>query len=465
MLGIRRRAVSSRVLFQMATVGVYTGLVKIVGAAKVVFMARAFGMSDGLDAYLIAFLLPAFVCDTLAGSLNSALVPTFIQVRELEGAAAAYRLYRTVLAAGAGILAVAGIALAALAPWILRILASSFDPAKLALTCSLFWVMLPIVPFTAFAVTWRSMLNTEGRFAIPAMLPALTPLASIAFLLGFGHTWGVYSLAAGTLVGAATEAAILAVFVVRRGFPVIPRWCGRTWALDQVAAQYGPVIGGVLLLGGAPLIDQAIAGMLASGSVAALNYGTRLSTVLVAVGPSAVATAILPHFSKLTVSRDWMHVRHSLRSYAAVILGVTVPAIALLWIYSGPLVRLFFERGQFTGADTPLVTTVQRFALLAIPPSMVMALVLRLISSMKANRLILRASALCAALNLVLDLVLTRWMGIAGITLTTALVQLFGVTYLWFRLHRDLALQVDRENTHTGGRPDSPQPEEPIETR
>ena len=103
MLRFARRAVSWRVLFQMATVGASTGLVKIAGAAKVVFMARAFGMSDGLDAYLIAFLLPAFVCDTLAGSLNSALVPTFIEVREMEGRAAADRLYRSVLAAGAGL--------------------------------------------------------------------------------------------------------------------------------------------------------------------------------------------------------------------------------------------------------------------------------------------------------------------------------------------------------------------------
>ncbi len=465
MMGIRRRGVSLRVLFQMATVGAYTGLVKVAGAAKVVFTARAFGMSDGLDAYLIAFLLPSFFADILAGSLNSALVPTFIQVRELEGTAAAHRLYRTVLAAGAGILTAAALVLAALAPWILRVLASSFDPEKFALTCSLFWVMLPLVPITAFIVTWRSMLNTDGHFAIPAILPVFTPFTSILFLLRFGHTWGVYSLAVGTLVGASLEVTVLGLYVARHGFPVIPRWFGRTWALDQVAAQYAPVIGGVLLLGGAPLIDQGIAGMLGSGGVAALNFGTRFSTVLVAVGPSAVATAILPHFSKLTASNDWTHLRQSLRSYAALIVGVTLPAIAVLWIYSPTLVRLFFERGQFTGSDTPLVTQVQRFSLLAIAPSMVMALVLRLISSMKANRLILRASAICASLNLLLDLLLTRWMGIAGIPLATAFVQICGVTYLWFRLHRALDDQADKASIRTSGRPDSPRPEEPLETR
>src|SRR5579883_750791 len=92
------RAVSPRVLLQMAMVGTYTGLVKVAGAAKVVFTARAFGVSDGFDAYLIAFLLPSFISDTLAGSLTMALVPTFIEVREIQGRDESKRLYRNVLA-------------------------------------------------------------------------------------------------------------------------------------------------------------------------------------------------------------------------------------------------------------------------------------------------------------------------------------------------------------------------------
>jgi putative peptidoglycan lipid II flippase len=302
----------------------------------------------------------------------------------------------------------------------------------------MFWIMLPIVPITAFTITWRSILNTEGRFALPAVLPSLQPLASIAFLLRFNQSWGVYSLAAGTVLGAALEAMVLAGIMAHRGFPIVPRWGGSTAALRQVAAQYGPVVAGVLLLGGAPLIDQSIAAMLASGSVAALNYGTRLSVVLVAIGPSAVATAILPHFSRLTVTADWAHIRHSLRSYALVILAVTLPVIVGLIIFSEPLVRIFFQRGQFTGANTGLVTQIQRFALLQIPPAMVMALTLRLISSMKANQLLLRAAGFAAVLNLALDLLLTRWIGIAGITLATAIVQFTTLLYLFYLMRTRL---------------------------
>ena len=93
--------------------------------------------------------------------------------------------------------------------------------------------------------------------------------------------------------------------------------------------------------------------MLGSGSVAALQLRNSVSAVLVAVGPGAVATAILPHFSTARPSsRDGIDPPHSLRSYAAIILAVTMPAIAMLMLFSEPLVRLFFERGQFTGAAT-----------------------------------------------------------------------------------------------------------------
>jgi putative peptidoglycan lipid II flippase len=437
----RFRHLSGRVLWQMATVGVATGVVKVAGAAKVILMARAFGMSDGLDAYLIAFVLPSFVADTLTGSLAPALVPAFIEARQKQGRDAALRLYASVLRNAAGLLAVVALVLAALAPWVLRPLASGFDAAKLSLTVKMFLLILPMAPLSALGMTWRAILNSEDRFVVAALAAVATPLVSILFLLEFGRKWGVYSLAAGTLTGGVLETAILAVAIASCGFPVVPRIGASSAAFGEVLRQYVPLVAGTLLLGGAPMIDQAIAAMLGSGSVAALNYGTRLSTVLVAVGPVAVATAILPHFSRLTAADEWRAARRSLRAYALVIVAVTLPAIALLIGLSQPIVRLFFERGQFTGAATELVAAVQRYSLLQIPPAMVLALVLRFVSSMKLNHLLLRAAALSLALNLMLDLTLGKWIGVAGIALSAAIVQSVALLYLIGRLRASPAIE------------------------
>ncbi len=431
----------------MATIGICMGIVKIAGAAKVVFSARAFGVTDGADAYFIAFLVVSFFGDTLAGSLHSAMLPTFVESREIDGLAAAQRLYQSVMARAAAVLFAVALALFLTAHWAMRPFASSFDVPKLALTCSLFRVMLPMLPIAAIATVWRSVLNTEGRFVLPTLSVAATPLVTIVFLWKFAATWGVYSLAVGSTVGAIIEASALGAMMLHRGFTILPRWYASTAALAQVLAQYWPVLAGIFLLGGAPLIDQSIAAMLGAGSVSALQYGTRVTVVLTAIGPGAVATAIFPHFSKLAV--DGADVRHSLRSYAVIILTVTIPVIAGLIAFSEPIVRLFFQRGEFDVAATHVVASVQRYSLLQIPSAMVMALVLRLISSMKANHLLLTAALLFGVLNLTLDLALSRWMGVSGIALSSAITQLITMLYLVVvirtRLPASLNLSPSRE--------------------
>src|SRR5579864_9794804 len=89
-----RRSASWRMLADTVTVGGWTFAVKVAGALKVILAARMFGAGDAMDAYLIAFLLPSFFIDMLAGPLDSALIPTLIEVREKSGKEAAQQLYR-----------------------------------------------------------------------------------------------------------------------------------------------------------------------------------------------------------------------------------------------------------------------------------------------------------------------------------------------------------------------------------
>lgn len=98
-----RPVTSWRMLADTVTVGGWTAAIKAAGAAKVILAARLFGAGDEMDAYLIAFLLPSFFIDVLAGSIDSALIPALVEAREKQGRAAAEQLYSSALAAaGAG---------------------------------------------------------------------------------------------------------------------------------------------------------------------------------------------------------------------------------------------------------------------------------------------------------------------------------------------------------------------------
>src|SRR5579884_3854786 len=290
-------SLNRKIFSAICTVGGLTVLVKAIAAAKDVFIAYQFGTGDQLEAFLIAFLLPQFAINLIAGSLNAAIIPTYVEVREQHGCEAAQRLLSTVTIGTLALLVAVGLFMAGTAAEVLRTLAIGFAPGKLALTVMLYHLLLPSLLFSALSTTGGAVLNATGRFAMAAAVPATTSLSMVGSLLLFGQQWNVYALAVGTVSGMVLEAAILGWSLRRAGISILPYWYGVTPAVKQVARQFLPMVAGALLMGSTTLISQAMAAMLPAGSVAALNYGSKLTMLLTGVGTLAVSTAVLPHFS------------------------------------------------------------------------------------------------------------------------------------------------------------------------
>ena len=425
-----RRFTTWRMLADTVTVGGWTSVAKIAGAVKLILAARLFGAGDAMDAYLIAFLLPSFFIDMFAGTLDSALIPTLIEVREKRGKEPAEELYRSTLAAaGAGLL-VAAAMVAGVSALLLPLVASSFSPAKLAYTQQLLLLMIAVVPLSGLASTWRAVLNSEHQFAYSAAVPAVTPLVSIFALLAAGKQYGVLALAVATLAGGTLEAILAGAGVQRLGYRVVPRWAGISPALRQVATQYAPLVAITLVMTGSALVDQSVAARLGSGSVAALSYGTRLLGVLVVIGPTAMGTAVLPHISAAAVQAEPAALRRTFRSYGFFVLSVILPVTVVFIYFSEPIIRILFQKGAFDVAATQLVSTVQRAALLQLPIAVLLALEIRLSSARKANRLLYRVAALSLLLTIVLDVLFMRWWGVVGIALAGFCTRLVSSLYL-----------------------------------
>src|SRR5579863_5532619 len=174
-------------IFRATTIlSALAGLVLVATTGRELVVANYFGRGDALDAYLIAYVLPSFVVNIVAGSFNSAVIPTYVEVRETEGAQAAQRLFSGAMIWSLAVLAAISLLLALLAPWYLPPLASGFTPAKLLLTRNLLYVLLPLIVMSAITVNGTAVLNAGERFALPAALPILAPLGGLTFLFAFG---------------------------------------------------------------------------------------------------------------------------------------------------------------------------------------------------------------------------------------------------------------------------------------
>src|ERR1700752_2317576 len=198
---IQRAPARWRILSDAAVVGAFLAVAKAAGAIKVILIARTFGATDIVDAFLIAFVLPAFFMDVVAGPLGAALIPTLIEVRERDGTAAARKLHANLTTGMFGVMCLLALTLALLAPVIVPLLGSGFPPDKLLLTRSAFYWLLPLLPLCALGVSWRAALNATERFAIPAMGVAATPVVLTLLLITVGSQWGIRLLIGGTVAG------------------------------------------------------------------------------------------------------------------------------------------------------------------------------------------------------------------------------------------------------------------------
>lgn len=438
----REKTVWRRIVSAALAVSGTTTLVKIVGAAKVILVARAFGTSGELDAYLLAFLFPSFTGDVVAAASSPALIPLFLEARQREGAERANRLLAGfLLATLAGCLTLT-LLLAALAPPMVRAIGSGFAPEKLELTSQMLSVMAPIVVFGGMGSVWRAALNASGEFALPAMTFAVTPAVIIAFLLTGGTKASPWLLAYGTVAGAALESAAAAWFLWRRGVPPIPGWRGWDPLLARAASQYWPVFLSSIVLGSSVYVQQSIAASLGPGSVSALNYGSRLPMLLLALGPAALGTAVLPSFSELMARRHDELLRGTLSRSLRVILWVSLPVTVIAILLSAPIVRLVFQHGEFSTLDTRLVARLQQFFLLQIPLALPAVVLARFFSTMQAARVLLTAAAVSLAANTAFGLILARRFGIEGLALAASIGAVFYLAFLLLMLRRTQFVRV-----------------------
>ncbi len=153
----------------------------------------------------------------------------------------------------------------------------------------------------------------------------------------------------------------------------------------------------------------------------------------------AISTAIVPYFSRLIAHRNWPACRHTLRTWVRLTALVSVPIAVMLIAGAHFLVRIAFQHGAFGPRDTAVVARVLAMFAIQIPFFVVSRVFYRFIVAMRRTDLIFYCGAINLVLDVVLNLVLMRMYGVAGIALATSLWMVATFLFLWFWSHRLLA--------------------------
>jgi len=434
-----------RIVLATILVGVLTIVVKVAATLREVLVAANLGTGDAAEAYIVAWVIPGFVALLISDSVVSCLLPLYASARLRRGQEAGDQVYAEILLIGVILLELATIVLALTPRVFLPLLASEFSPEKLALAERLWLMMLPAVFMGGLAAIWSGILNAGNKFGLAAVSPIAAPLISILGLTLFPD-YAVDALAVGFVLGFAVQLSVLGWSLRRQGIRLAPAWFGGQPETRRMFAQFLPLTVNNVVFNGLLLVDTAMAATLGNQQVAILTYGSRLILPILGVTSTALGTVIFPLFSRMVAEEDWRGVQRSLSHYTRLILVSSVPLTGLLILFSSQIVRVVFQRGEFSANDTLAVSHVQATFALMIPCYALASVYSRVVVSLQKSQLMLIVSSFVFVVNLVGNIVFKAWFGIEGIALATVVNYTIQASVLYVICRRVLRQHVDNED-------------------
>ncbi len=332
---------------------------RVLGLLRDQVQAYFFGAGLVADAFLAAFRIPNLLRDLFAeGALSSAFVPTFTAEREQSGDAAAHRLANRVMTALALVLGLIAVLITLFAPWILRVYVPGFEPAKMALAVTMTRILAPFLLFVALAAVAMGVLNTYGRFFLPALSPAwfnLVAILGVICLVPVFGRLGVHTglaLAVGAMAGGVVQFAVQVPAMRRLGFRFRPDLRPSDPSLRRVVRLMAPATFGLAATQINILVDTILGSLYGNGPIAWLTYAFRLMQLPLGLFGVALGTANLARVSKDAARGDAAGLRRNLAGALRAAALLTLPATAGLVALRLPIVRILFQHGRFGPHDT-----------------------------------------------------------------------------------------------------------------
>lgn len=382
-------------------------------------IAAHFGVGDITDAFAIASAIVIFFATTLGGSLASSLIPVAIHLEARSGKSAAEELCRAVLARLLLSLCLIAASLYIVSEPLIATLTHSFSHEKKQLATTFFMLVLPILPFAGWAAYATVLLNIRRWMLVSTVGSAFIPLAGIIVIK---LSSSPQALAFGLLFGYLIQCAFYFFFLKAEMRWLWPTWSAPKNHLREVWRQYLPVTIGSLFMAGTVVTDQVMAIWLTPGSVATLAFASLLANYLNAFAGRTLGVPAIVHFSTLTANKQWAEAR-LLMYQALLLIGlIGVLLTAALWGFSDWLVAQLFERGAFTATDSMRVAEVQRFYALQITFQFLGVLLVRMLSALGKNQIILAVAIFNFLANILLNWIFMKFLGVSGIALATSVV-------------------------------------------
>jgi len=408
-------------------------LSKFVGYVREMLIAKYFGATGVMDAYVIGLQIPTLVLGLFAGGLGTLIIPMYIS-RKQKDPQDAKRYVNQILIVWGSIFLVISALTVVLAPQLVRLVAYGFHGERFELAVKITRLLALYGFFNIINTYFGSILQAEKQFFITALTASILNIVVVFAIYLFSNHFGIYTLVLTTYIVVFGSLAVSVFLLATRYHLLSFVKVSIKWAEIR---EFFFLLLPLLLSTGVgtinAIVDRTIASGLPHGSIAALQYSQKIWQLPTSLFIGSIAVTIFPTFSELASNKlKLFEYKQSINKTIIALMYFLIPSTAFLILFSLPITRLFYERGAFDTSATSLTSFVSQMYCVGILYMSLYPIIMRVFYSFKNTITPLLISVVAVGLNVIGNIVLSKYFYAGGIALATSLSQFvaFIVAYL-----------------------------------
>ncbi len=412
-------------------------LSKVVGYVREMLIAKYFGATGVMDAYVIGLQVPTLVLGLFAGGLGTLIIPMYIS-RKQKDPQDAKRYVNQILVVWGTIFLVVSALTAVLAPQLVKMVAYGFEGERFNLAVQITRLLALYGFLNIINSYFLGLIQAEKQFVVTALSAAGFNLVFVTLLIILNKYFGIYTLVIGTYVMLFGNLLVSIYLLTTRYNLLQLRKLYINW---QEVKEFFVLLAPLLLSAGVgtinAIVDRTIASTLPHGSIAALQYSNKIWTLPTSLFVGSITIAIFPSFSELASNKlKILEYKQSINKTIIALMYFLVPSSVFLIMFSYPITKLFYERGVFDSQATSLTSFVSQMYCIGILFMALYPILMKVFYSFKNTITPLLISILAVGFNVLGNIILSKYLFAGGIALSTSISQLVGFVIAYFLLAR-----------------------------
>lgn len=427
-----RKVAKATVVLMLATI-----LAKVLGFARELVLASAYGASMYSDAYLTSMNIPVVIFSIMGAAIGTVFIPMYFEVNGDLGESKALKFTNNVFNIVILLCIIMGILGFIFVKPLVKIFAIGFEGETLVVAIKFTQIAIMGIVFTGLSYIMTAYLQVKNNFSIPGLISVPKNIIIIVSIM-LSIKYNPYIMIWGTLIGMFTEFLFQLPFAIKNGYRYKLYIDFKDTYIKKSLILIGPVLIGVAVNQINAMVDRTLASTLAEGSISALNYASKLNGFVMALFITSIAVVIYPMLSKLS-SEDNLDefknsVVQSINSVTLLVIPISVGAIVL----SKPIVKLLFQRGEFDERATSMTAIALVMYSIGLIAFGLRDILNRVFYSLKDTKTPMINGSISMGMNIVFNIILVKYLKIAGLALATSISAIICIFLLFGSLKKQI---------------------------